>query len=149
MTATIRVRALTTGNSYALLRYNTYSSVPTSGYLSSAYDALTVFTAANTTHNLTDTFMSDKIVIYRCVPYTTAGEPFIAGLDASGTAVRIWFDTTSGKHYAVEWRNSLTSGSWSSLTNNVPGTGGPIFIADPDALAQPRRFYRMIETTSP
>jgi hypothetical protein len=147
--ATVRVSSVTAGQSYALLRYDDYHNVPTNNYLTSAYTTCTVFTATGGTYTRADEFMSDRIVIYRCVPYTTAGEPFIAGLDATGTAVRLWFDTASGKHYAVEWRNSLTSGSWANLTNNVPGTGGAISITDPAALAQPQRFYRTIETTPP
>ncbi len=85
LTATIRVRSLTTGSSYALLRYNTYSAVPTSGYLTSAYSTKTVFTATNTSHNLTDTFLSDKIVIYRCVPNTSSAPE----MDVQGNGVTI------------------------------------------------------------
>jgi len=147
--ATVQVSSLTAGQSYALLRYDDYHNVPTNNYLASADTTCTVFTATGSTYTHVDQFMSDSIVIYRCVPYTIAGEPFITGLDATGPAVRLWFDTISGNQYAVEWRNILKSGAWSPLSNNVTGTGGTISITDTDALSQPQRFYRMIEMTPP
>jgi hypothetical protein len=146
MMATVRVSAVTAGHSYALLRYDDYHDVPTNNYLSSAFTTSTVFTATGTVHTLSDQFMSDAIVIYRCVPYTT-DQPFIAGIHPTGSAIRIWFDTELNKQYAVYWRSNLASGAWFNLTNNVTGTGGTMAITDPGALLQPGRFYRMSETT--
>ena len=68
LTGTILVSGLTAGKTYALLRYDNYKAVPTANYLSSAFTKKTTFKASATTKTLTDSFMSNAIVIYRCVP---------------------------------------------------------------------------------
>jgi len=46
--------------------------------------------------------------------------------------------------YRIERTTNLTSGSWGTLTNNVPGTGGVLQITDPGAAdARPTQFYRV------
>lgn len=88
LTATIQMRSLVAGKSYALLRYDDYRQVPTSGYLSSAFSKKTVFTASGSTKTLTDYFMSDKIVIYRCVP--NSKEASLAGEQAFSGVLLDW-----------------------------------------------------------
>lgn len=68
MTGTIQVSGLTVGKSYALLRYDNYKNVPTANFLSSPFTKKTVFKATASTKTLTDYFMSNAVVIYRCVP---------------------------------------------------------------------------------
>jgi hypothetical protein len=142
MNATIQVSALTTGTAYVLLRYNDYHNVPTNNYLSSAYNSSTTFVATNSTQTLSDNFMSDGTVIYRCVPALLTA-PVITSLQLAGADVRIRFTTLTNKLYGVDYRNDLATGSWASLTNNVTGTGGIITITDPGAASRSRRFYRI------
>lgn len=136
MNATIQVSALTTGVSYVLLRYNDYHRVPTNHYLSSAYDSSTTFTATNSTQTLSDFFMSDATVIYRCVPALSIS------LQLAGADVRIQFTTQINKLYGVDYRNNPATASWTSLTNNLTGTGGMMTITDSGAASLSNRFYR-------
>jgi hypothetical protein len=141
MNATIQVSALKTGTAYVLLRYNDYHNVPTNNYLSSAYNTATTFVATNSTQTLYDSFMSNGTVIYRCVPAPSA--PAINSLQLAGAKVRIGFTTQTNMLYGVDYRNNLATGSWTSLTNNLAGTGGTITITDSGATNQARRFYRI------
>lgn len=68
LNATLTMYGLTAGASYALLRYDDYTKVPTDNYLSSAYSKKTVFVAAGSEKTLSDQFLSDGLAIYRCVP---------------------------------------------------------------------------------
>jgi chitinase len=46
--------------------------------------------------------------------------------------------------YRIQWTSDLSGGTWNTLVENVPGTGGIIRITDPHALdAQAPRFYRV------
>jgi hypothetical protein len=73
VTGTVTVSGLAAGNSYALLRYDDYTNVPTSGsaagFLASSYTYKTDFVAAGPTWALTDpkTIVSSGASIYRCV----------------------------------------------------------------------------------
>ena len=80
--------------------------------------------------------------IYRCVPALLTA-PVITSLQLAGADVRIRFTTLTNKLYGVDYRNDLATGSWTSLTNNVTGTGGIITITDPGAASRSRRFYRI------
>ena len=67
----------------------------------------------------------------------------ITSLVIVGPDVKISFTTTNGVSYAVEDNSNLVTGSWSTLTNNIPGTGGIVTITDSGAAALPQRFYRV------
>jgi hypothetical protein len=66
--ATVTVRSLTAGGTYVLLRYDDYRKVPVKGFLSSAYSSSRTFTATGATAVFNDSFKSNGIAIYRCVP---------------------------------------------------------------------------------
>jgi hypothetical protein len=55
----------------------------------------------------------------------------------------IEFPTISGRLYRVEFSGDLSSASWTTLADNLAGTGAPREVRDPGALAQGRRFYRV------
>jgi hypothetical protein len=121
MTATIQVKSLVAGGSYALLRYNNYSTVPTSGFLTSAYSTSTVFTATNSVHTLSDTFMSDKIVIYRCV--ASAGT--VPEMDVQGNATSIADgDATPALADHTDFGPALVTGGTVVRTYTICNTGG-------------------------
>ena len=142
LNATIQMRSLTAGSQYALLRYDDYRNVPTSNYLSSAFSAAMVFVATNSVQMLSDRFLSNTTVIYRCVSSAPAASVLTA-LDQTGSGARIRFTSLTNRRYEVDWRNSLAGGTWTSLTNGVAGTGGVVTIMDPGALGLPMRFYRV------
>lgn len=66
--AKVRMGGLTVGKSYSLLRYDDFRNVPTRHYLASNYSRLWIFKATRAAQVISDQFMSDAIVIYRCVP---------------------------------------------------------------------------------
>ena len=71
--ATLTADSLTPGQSYALLRYNNYQTVPSLSFSPAGASSVVYFTATSTTKILADTFMSNTAVFYRCVPYTLSG----------------------------------------------------------------------------
>jgi hypothetical protein len=71
--ATITADSLTPGQSYALLRYNNYQTVPSLTFTPSGASSVVYFTASATTKILADTFMSNTAVFYRCILYTPSG----------------------------------------------------------------------------
>jgi hypothetical protein len=58
--------------------------------------------------------------------------------------IEISFATGSNKLYGVESRDSLTSGSWTNLTNGIVGTGGIMTYTDVGAATLSNRFYRLV-----
>ena len=71
--ATITCDSLTPGQSYALLRYNNYQTVPSISFNPSGANSVVNFTATSVTKTVSDSFMSDSAVFYRCVPYSVTG----------------------------------------------------------------------------
>jgi hypothetical protein len=67
----------------------------------------------------------------------------ISSVDQSGGNPRINFTGVSGKTYRLEYRDDLTSGSWSTLVDQIFGTGALIQIVDPSAGGLSKRFYRL------
>lgn len=64
----------------------------------------------------------------------------------SGGDVIVTFDSVLGKSYRLEQRSSMGA-AWSLLTDNIPGTGSAISVADVEAADQnTRRYYRVIVT---
>ncbi|MCG3149305.1 MAG: hypothetical protein PCFJNLEI_02765 [Verrucomicrobiae bacterium] len=55
----------------------------------------------------------------------------------------ISFSSVLGMTYQVEMCEDLTNNSWSTLSNNIPGTGTVIPIQDLSATNVMRRFYRV------
>lgn len=68
MKATVTVRSLEPGRSYVLLRYNDYKKVPVKNFLASAYAVSWRFKATGKTASFSDSFKSNGVAIYRCVP---------------------------------------------------------------------------------
>ncbi len=69
MNAVITVDSLNIGQKYALLRYDNYAVVPSTGFNPAGASNVTFFTASDTTQTFTGTFMSNTAVFYRCIPY--------------------------------------------------------------------------------
>jgi hypothetical protein len=88
----------------------------------------------------------------------TNGEEYIAGtnpsvrtsvmevsqMTPSGNDMIVSFPTSAGKLYRVERSDTLQSGSWTTVQDNIAGTGGTVQVTDTGGAAQPRRFYRVV-----
>ncbi len=73
----------------------------------------------------------------------TSTPPVITNFALDGTNCVISFATVPGRNYDGQRANDLTSGVWSTVATNIPGTGGTIQITDTNATGQPKRFYRV------
>jgi hypothetical protein len=72
----------------------------------------------------------------------------LGGSLGSGDTFVLSFPSQLGQTYRVERSESLSPASWSSIADNVPGTGAPIQITDTSVSLQAQRFYRVV-TLSP
>jgi len=83
--------------------------------------------------------------------YVAGTDPFkaqsalrISNVGTSGTDMLISFSTVTGKCYLVQRCDDLANPSgWTTVQDNVPGTGGLVQVADPGAAVLSRRFYRV------
>jgi autotransporter-associated beta strand protein len=73
----------------------------------------------------------------------------ISQMVASGGDELISFPTVIGKIYRVECSGTLESGSWSSVQDNVPGTGGIVEVNDSGGALVERRFFRIVVSSDP
>jgi lysophospholipase L1-like esterase len=65
-------------------------------------------------------------------------------MQASGNNMVISFPTVGGKIYRVERSDTLQSGSWTTVQNNITGTGSTMQVTDTGGAVQPKRFYRIV-----
>ena len=72
-----------------------------------------------------------------------AEPPIITGLEMQGGNVLLSFTTVSEVHYAIESRDSLTTGSWNPVMTDIPGSGGVVTVSNFDTATAPARFYRV------
>jgi len=63
--------------------------------------------------------------------------------DRSGADFLVRFPSLAGRNYRVEQSADLSPGSWTTLADNLPGTGGILAIQDAGALGFARKFYRV------
>jgi chitinase len=70
--------------------------------------------------------------------------PNFTSIRRSGTDILLAFNTMPLALYRVEWAAARPVGAWSTLTNNVTGTGNVIEVVDRGATSvQSARFYRV------
>jgi len=69
--------------------------------------------------------------------------PQMTAIGLSGQDVRLEFTSLPLASYRIQWTSNVTSAAWSTLTNNVSGTGGLLQVNDPDPASQSQRFYRV------
>jgi lysophospholipase L1-like esterase len=69
--------------------------------------------------------------------------PEFTGIHLTGTNVVLSFSTVSNQSYIMEDRDDLLAGSWTTLTNNIAGTGGVVIVMDSSPAKLPERFYRV------
>jgi alpha-L-fucosidase len=68
----------------------------------------------------------------------------VSQMQASGSDMVVSFPTVSGKTYRVERSDTLQSGSWSVVQENIAGTGSTMQVTDSGGAAQTKRFYRIV-----
>ncbi|MEO7933704.1 MAG: LamG-like jellyroll fold domain-containing protein [Chthoniobacterales bacterium] len=68
----------------------------------------------------------------------------ISELQVSGNDFVVSFPSVSGKTYRVERSDTLQAGSWTTLLNNIAGTGGVVQITDAGGATQSKHFYRVV-----
>ncbi len=72
-----------------------------------------------------------------------ASFPVAGSLNTNGPFA-ITFPSQIGQTYRVERTDSLSPTDWSTVADNVPGTGNTILIPDPGVWLQTQRFYRVV-----
>jgi spore coat protein A len=75
--------------------------------------------------------------------FQVVAPPQFTSLGVSGTNVVLQFTSATNLLHAVDRRDDLAAGSWTSLTNNLLGTGGPMIVTNTGAGRLPKRFYRI------
>jgi len=75
--------------------------------------------------------------------YVILPVPQFTAIKAAGTNVGLRFSTMLSQRYVVESRDKLTTGSWATVTNNVPGTGGVVAVTNGVSPTLASRFYRV------
>jgi hypothetical protein len=67
----------------------------------------------------------------------------------SGNSVRIQFYGYASSSYSVQYRNSVSSGTWVKLQNIFPAINGPVEAADTIPAGGLSRFYRLVTPAIP
>jgi hypothetical protein len=80
--------------------------------------------------------------------YSTAAGPVntltVGGATANGTNFVIGFSSQYGQTYRVEESDSLSPPDWSTLADQLPGTGGTIQVTNSGASLLQQRYYRVV-----
>lgn len=76
------------------------------------------------------------------INYEPGADLQIAGIQVVGNDVQVSFNT-SNRLYYVQSNTNLTSGTWTTFTNNIQGTGGIVSVLDTNAASLPGRYYRV------
>ena len=70
--------------------------------------------------------------------------PRITRVEMGEQSVQINFTSLPLANYRIQSKSNLPDGAWSTLSNNIPGTGGTLQITDPVVITNPPgRFYRV------
>ncbi|HVE15946.1 MAG TPA: hypothetical protein VNB29_04375, partial [Chthoniobacterales bacterium] len=103
----------------------------------------TTVTAASGTHADPDSDGMDNLQEYLSgtIP-TDASSALRASVALSGSDVLVTFPSVSGKTYLLQRTSDLAVGPWTTIQDNISGTGGNITLTDPGVTGSPR-FYRV------
>jgi len=69
-------------------------------------------------------------------------------IEKVGNDIRLRFNTVMGMTYRIEYKDSLEN-PWTTLFDNIPGTGSALQAVDVGAASLPRRFYRVVAVLDP
>jgi lysophospholipase L1-like esterase len=143
---------------------------PTNAFVSDGFHPNTVFQellanlilqAFNSSQNVNVPLLSEQEILNQAsIPYGGADTleseigpyskyiilpilPEFTGIHVTGTNVDLSFSTVSNQLYIVEDRNDLVAGTWTTLSNNIAGTGKAVTVGDKPPANLPERFYRV------
>lgn len=146
------------------------SSAPTSAFVSDGFHPNTAMQGifANIVLQALDSgygaglalFSEQEILSYALIPYGGSDTllaqigaytnyiflptlPRLTAINVAGANVALRFSTVSNQLYVVESRDAVAAGSWATVTNNVPGTGGIIAVTNRVPPTLSSRFYRV------
>ena len=77
-------------------------------------------------------------------PRDAASALRISSMSRAGNDFTVSWPSVFGKKYRLRTRAEMASGAWTTLQDNIPGTGGPLTATDAAGLAQTRRFYQIM-----
>jgi chitinase len=69
--------------------------------------------------------------------------PQIVSAEIQGSSVAFSFSSLPLAQYRILWTSNLNGGAWETLTNNIPGTGAPVWVTDTIGTGPAARFYRV------
>ncbi|MEO8429117.1 MAG: hypothetical protein ABI651_18655, partial [Verrucomicrobiota bacterium] len=76
-------------------------------------------------------------------PHDPASALAIADTSESGADMVINFTTVTGRKYRVEHNPAFPTGPWTTVADNVPGTGGNVQVTNFGAASRSKCFYRV------
>ncbi len=83
--------------------------------------------------------------LLQAVKQAVLATPNLTAIICTNQHVQLDFVSLPLAQYRVEWTTNPAGGSWDTLSNDIPGTGGVLQITDPDALdGSMVRFYRVL-----
>ncbi len=68
----------------------------------------------------------------------------VSAIDRTGNDLAISFSTVLLKRYRLERADDLAAPAWSTVADNITGTGGSLQQTDANAALDPRHFYRLV-----
>jgi hypothetical protein len=74
--------------------------------------------------------------------------PQLGVVSLTGTNLTLGWPTVPGALYRVQYEDDLAAPGWTTLGNDVPGTGAPLSVKL-DLSAAPQRFYRIMVVNGP
>jgi spore coat protein A len=75
--------------------------------------------------------------------FEVVSPPQFTSIHVHGTNVVLQFTSATNLLHTVDRRDDFAAGSWTTLTNNLVGTGGPMTVTNAGAGRLPKRFYRV------
>ena len=76
-------------------------------------------------------------------PLDPASVLIITAVQITGADVRLRFKTAAGRSYSLERAADPASNLWTTVVDNVPGTGGTVEVTHPHRSAPGAGFYRV------
>ena len=112
---------------------------------------LTNFNTIANSGNAADTADSDGDGMTNAQEFTAGTNPNdrasvlkVSSMVRSGNDMLVSFPTVAGKTYRLDASTTLQSGSWTTVQDNIAGTGGTVQVTDANGALQSRRFYHIL-----
>jgi fibronectin type 3 domain-containing protein len=77
-------------------------------------------------------------------PNSAASALRVGNVTINGNDLVVSFSSISGKTYRLERSSTLQSGSWTTVQDNIAGTGGVVTVTDANAASRSKSFYRVV-----